>query len=54
MPNFSLHKLRLWNEYFFQWFKKEDNLTLKDSINENEITGNLSKKNLIKNFFRNF
>ena len=34
-PSFSLHKLRLWNEYFFQWFKPDGN-KITNSINSNE------------------
>jgi len=43
MPSYSLHKLRVWNEYFFQWFKTEDNKTIKDLSNEIDLR-NLSKK----------
>lgn len=25
-PNYSLHKLRVWEEYFIRWYKNSDNL----------------------------
>ena len=42
IPNYSFHKLRVWEEYFFRWYKNGDNQI---KLNSNILqTHNFSKK----------
>ncbi len=39
LPNYGFHKLRVWEEYFFRWFKSNDNMIRLNGI----IVNNLSE-----------
>ena len=51
IPNYSFHKLKVWDEYFFRWYKYNDNLMKLNGISFEKLNDrDLLNESKIKNY----